>query len=61
MLKSVIFQDRVDELLLGFSRYIIGHRIKIQANFGYKWFEGLYSFENIGNSWTGMFQVEFGI
>jgi hypothetical protein len=55
------FQDRVDEMLLGFSRYVNGHRIKFQANFGYKWLEGLSNFESTGNSWTGMFQVEFGI
>jgi len=55
------FQDRVDEALLGYTYYINGHRIKLQGNIGYKWLEGLSSFENAGNSWTGMFQVEFGI
>ncbi|MFC0263355.1 porin [Fontibacter flavus] len=55
------FQNRADELLAGYSHYINGHRIKIQANFGYKWLEGLRSFNNTGNSWAGMFQVEFGI
>ncbi|RZS98522.1 porin [Cecembia calidifontis] len=55
------FQERVDEALLGFTKYVNGHRIKLQANIGYKWLEGLSSFENVGNSWTGMFQVEFGI
>lgn len=55
------FQQRVDEALLGFTHYVNGHRIKIQANLGYKWLEGLAKFENTGNSWTGMFQVEFGI
>ena len=55
------FQDRVDEVLLGFSRYVNGHRIKFQANVGYKWLEGLSRFDNAGNSWTAMFQVEFGI
>lgn len=55
------FQDRVDEALLGFTKYVNGHRIKLQANIGYKWLEGLSSFDNVGNSWTGMFQVEFGI
>ncbi|MFD2201908.1 porin [Shivajiella indica] len=54
-------QDRVDELLIGYSWYINGHRIKLQANFGYKWLEGLYQIDNTGNSFTGMFQVEFGI
>jgi hypothetical protein len=55
------FQDRIDEALLGYTYYINGHRIKLQGNVGYKWLEGLSSFENAGNSWTGMFQVEFGI
>lgn len=56
-----LYQERVEEALIGFSHYINGHRIKIQANVGYKWLEGLAKFENTGNSWTGMFQVEFGI
>ncbi|WP_040490469.1 porin [Indibacter alkaliphilus] len=55
------FQERVDEALLGFTHYVNGHRIKVQVNLGYKWLEGLARFENTGNSWTGMFQVEFGI
>ncbi|MFD2035261.1 porin [Belliella marina] len=56
-----MYLDRVDESLLGFTHYLNGHRIKIQANIGYRWLEGLYQIENSGNSWTGMFQVEFGI
>lgn len=54
-------QDRTDESLVGYSYYIRKHRIKIQGNAGYKWLEGLPSFENTGNSFTGTFQVEFGI
>jgi phosphate-selective porin OprO and OprP len=54
-------QDRIDEALIGYSYYINGHRIKLQANIGYKWLEGLYQIDNTGNSFTGMFQVEFGI
>ncbi|MFN3802239.1 porin [Belliella pelovolcani] len=54
-------QNRVDETLLGYTHYLNGHRIKVQANIGYRWLEGLYQLENAGNSWTGMFQVEFGI
>ncbi|UJP64824.1 porin [Mongoliitalea daihaiensis] len=54
-------QERIDTALLGYSYYVNGHRIKIQANIGYKWLEGLSKFQNTGNSWTGMFQVEFGI
>jgi phosphate-selective porin OprO and OprP len=54
-------QDRIEEALIGYSYYINGHRIKLQANFGYKWLEGLYQIDNTSNSFTGMFQVEFGI
>ncbi len=55
------FQQRVDEALVGYTYYLKGHRIKIQGNLGYKWLEGLYDLNHTGNSWTGMFQVEFGI
>lgn len=54
-------QQRTDTALMGYTYYMNGHRIKIQGNIGYKWLEGLSRFENAGNSWTGMFQVEFGI
>lgn len=54
-------QDRIDEALIGYSWYINGHRIKLKANIGYKWLEGLYQIDDTGNSFTGMFQVEFGI
>jgi phosphate-selective porin OprO and OprP len=55
------YQRKIDEVLLGYTRYVNGHRIKVQGNVGYRWFEGLYGVENTGNFWTGMFQVEFGI
>ncbi len=55
------FQNKVEESLLGYTRYVNGHRIKIQGNIGYRWLEGLSGVENTGNFWTGMFQVEFGI
>src|SRR5690606_13598737 len=56
-----LVQNRIDEALLGVTRYINGHRIKIQGNIGYRWLKGNQELENAGNSWTGMFQVEFGI
>ncbi|WP_373520210.1 porin [Aquiflexum sp.] len=55
------FQQRVDEVMMGYTYYLKGHRIKLQGNFGYKWLDGLSNLDNSGNSWTGMFQVEFGI
>ncbi|WP_050977555.1 hypothetical protein [Nitritalea halalkaliphila] len=54
-------RQRVDEGLLGATKYLNGHRIKVQANVGYRWLQGLTSFSRAGNTWTGMFQVEFGI
>lgn len=56
-----LLQERVDEALLGYTYYLKGHRIKLQGNIGYKWLEGLIGFDNASNSWTGLFQVEFGI
>jgi hypothetical protein len=55
------FQDRIDETILGYTHYLNGHRIKLQANIGYRWLEGLSQVENARNSWTGLVQVEFGI
>lgn len=55
------FQNRIDESLLGYTRYINGHRIKIQGNIGYRWLNGVADLDSQGNAWTGMFQVEFGI
>lgn len=57
----ISLQDRTEESIVGYSYYIRKHRIKIQGNAGYKWLEGLPGFENTSNSFTGMFQVEFGI
>lgn len=54
-------QKRIDESLLGVTRYLNGHRVKIQGNVGYRWIEGLGSVAHPGNSWTGMLQVELGI
>lgn len=55
------FEDRIDEALLGATRYLNGHRIKIQGNIGYRWLKGNQSWDHPGNNWTGMIQVEFGI
>ena len=54
-------QDRIDEALVGVTRYLNGHRIKIQGNIGYRWLDGVQQLDHPGNNWTGMLQVEFGI
>ncbi len=52
---------RTEESLLGINRYLNGHRIKLQWYAGYRWIEGMAAFDHSGNSWTTLFQVEFGI
>ncbi|MBK9176486.1 MAG: porin [Flavobacteriales bacterium] len=52
---------RTDEALLGASRYLNGHRIKLQAYVGYRWIDEQPGFDYPGNSWALLFQVEFGI
>lgn len=50
-----------EEVLLGSTKYLNGHRIKLQLYAGYRWTEGLMEFGHAGNAWTTLFQVEFGI
>lgn len=52
---------RTEEFLLGSTKYLNGHRIKVQLYLGYRWVEQRMALDAPGNSWTGMFQVEFGI
>jgi len=54
-------QNRIDEGLVGVTRYLNGHRIKVQGNIGYRWVDGVQRLDHPGNNWTGMLQVEFGI
>jgi len=46
---------------MGTTRYLNGHRIKAQSHLFYQIKNGDYSFDNPGNTWNFMFQVEFGI
>ncbi len=55
------YESQGDEVTLGFSRYLNGHRIKLQGNFGYGWANSEWSLVNTSNFWFGTFQVEFGI
>lgn len=55
------YRKRTDEALLGVTRYINGHRIKLQAYSGYRWIGQDVDTSNAGNAWTILFQVEFGI
>lgn len=54
-------RDRTEEALLGASKYMHGHRVKLQWYAGYRWTGSEMEFTHPGNSWTTMFQIEFGI
>lgn len=54
-------EKKGEETILGFTKYLNGHRIKIQANVGYAWRDGIFLLSNTNNFWTSTFQVEFGI
>ncbi|MBL7964030.1 MAG: porin [Flavobacteriales bacterium] len=53
--------DRIEEFLLGSTKYLNGHRIKLQLYVGYRWLERRMDLDAGGNAWTTLFQVEFGI
>jgi hypothetical protein len=50
-----------EETTLGYTRYVGGHRVKLQANMGYSWANGSPQLSQTTNYWFGLFQVEFGI
>lgn len=50
-----------EEALLGCTRYLNGHRIKLQSYAGYRWIGSMAALDHPGNAWTVLFQVEFGI
>lgn len=56
-----LLRARAEEALLGVNRYLNGHRIKLQWYAGYRWMRGDAALSAPGNSWTTMFQIEFGI
>lgn len=50
-----------EEALVGGTRYLRGHRIKLQLYAGYRWFGRHMALDGPGNAWTTLFQLEFGI
>ncbi|MEP0712447.1 MAG: porin, partial [Algoriphagus sp.] len=55
------YQNRLEETAVGYTRYLNGHRIKLQGNLGYVWNDGQIEIQNLDNYWFATFQVEFGI
>ncbi|WP_339704817.1 porin [Algoriphagus aquimarinus] len=54
-------EKRLEETAIGYSRYLNGHRIKLQGNLGYAWTDGQMQLASTSNYWFATFQVEFGI
>ena len=48
-------------VLLGSSRYLNGHRIKLQSFVGYEWIPGEVMSTSKDDFWVLMMQIEFGI
>lgn len=57
------FEAGRDEILLGTTRYIRGHRIKLQGHIGFYQYRDIPDAlsQTIRDHWVAMFQVEFGI
>jgi hypothetical protein len=50
-----------EELVLGWTRYLRGHRFKWQVNLSYLVADGVYRLAHPGNRWNVIGQVEVGI
>lgn len=55
------YRPLTEEVLLGSTKYLNGHRIKLQFYAGYRWVGSEMAFDAPLNSWTALLQVEFGI
>jgi phosphate-selective porin OprO and OprP len=55
------YEKRTDMLMLGFNRYLSGHRVKFQSSIFYQYLNGITRLSHAGNSWGAYFQVEVGI
>jgi len=56
-----MYDRATEDLWLGATRYLNGHRIKVQGYVGYRYRDGTLWLDHPGNAWTAMVQVEFGI
>lgn len=55
-------EHKRNELWLGYTKYLKGHRIKAQANLIYNWFDNHFKPDRSKNNfWNFLFQVELGI
>lgn len=59
--KISAFEATREVLGVGTTKYLNGHRVKLQSNIEYVVRSGNYSLANNGNRWGLIMQVEFGI
>lgn len=55
------YENRTDMIMLGFNRYLSGHRVKFQSSIYYQYLDGNLSINHTGNAWGAYVQVEVGI
>lgn len=55
------FENQVEVLELGLTKYFRAHRLKLQLNGNYTVHEGRFARSNPGNHWGAIFQIELGI
>ena len=55
------FEDQIEVLEIGLTKYMKAHRLKFQLNANYTVKDGVYSNTNNKNAWGALFQVELGI
>jgi phosphate-selective porin OprO and OprP len=59
---SRIYRPSQKEIWAGVTKYLNGHRIKIQGNIIFNWFNNNFIPNNSGqNFWSVLFQVEYGL
>jgi hypothetical protein len=54
-------ESQTEILDLGATKYLNGHRVKLQSNIQYRLKNGNFNLQNSGNRWGLVFQVEIGI
>ncbi|WPP49467.1 porin [Catalinimonas niigatensis] len=55
------YERHIEESTLGSTYYLNRHRIKIQGNITYRWYDTNTELSHENNRWGAMFQIEFGI
>lgn len=55
------FEKKTEIMELGLTKYVKAHRLKLQLNSNYTFFDGAFNNANKNNQWGFNFQIELGI